>query len=211
MMKLVLAIVGVAVLIFLIVLIKVDVKTAKAPSQPVVEHLAVNPTDPFKGPRQAKVVLIMVGSFTCDHCRQAAIAADQLLALYPRDLKLVWKDLPESSNDSYDAARAGRCAQLQGKFWPYHDQLYLHPSYISAAGYHDLAESLELELDEFDRCMDNRLTMEEVNGNTREALAVGIDSVPYLQFNDDTVYVGSQDLGTLKRTMEALLISAKTP
>ncbi|MBI4091030.1 MAG: thioredoxin domain-containing protein [Candidatus Komeilibacteria bacterium] len=177
---------------------------------PATKVLKVNETDPFKGPRTAPVTIIAAGSFTCPACRESATTLDQLLALYPDSVKLVWKDVPESIGDSYRAALAARCAQQQGRFWQYHDSLYAHQDLLATRALYELwARELDLKEDIFARCLDGAETKSLIDQNIGEALQAGIGEVPYFQINDTPGITGAQSLGYFRGVVEDALTASQ--
>lgn len=176
-----------------------------------VTVLKVNETDPSKGPRAAPVTVIMAGSFTCPACRASATALDQLLALYPDSVRLVWKDIPESIGDSYRAALAARCAQQQGRFWQYHDTLYANQDIISTEVLYGLwARKLGLKEDIFAKCLDGAETKPLIDRNIGEVLQAGVSGVPYFQVNDMPGVTGVQTLGYFRGAVEDALAAVKS-
>ena len=165
--------------------------------------LTAQPTDPFKGERSAPVTVILVSSFGCPACKEAAVVSDQLLASFPNEVKIVRKDLPESTGASYFAAIAARCAQQQGRFWQYHDILFGRQEDLSNfLLYSAWARELGLDMERFDACFDGQQTKELVDANIREGLAAKLDSVPYFQINESGGFSGSATLGTLREMVQ---------
>ena len=173
--------------------------------------LAAQPTDPFKGERDAPVTVILVSSFGCPACKDAAVVADQLLASFPDQVKIVRKDLPESTGASYFAAIAARCAQQQGgnyRYWQYHDILFSRQEeLLNFLLYSAWARELGLDVERFDACFDGQQTKALVDANIREGLAAELDSVPYVQINGSKGFAGSVTLGTLREMVQRELDS----
>ena len=184
--------------------------TAPVPSNtntPITtSRLTVSETDPFKGRRDAPVTLIVVSSFGCPACKNASVALDQLLALYPESLRVVWKDLPETTGDSYRAAVAARCAQQQGRFWQYHDILFAKQDVLFTETLYKLwAAELNLRQDEFNRCFDEGRTQKLIDDNTAESLAAGFTAIPYFQINDQEGTQGFQPVSYFRGAIDAEL------
>lgn len=170
--------------------------------------VAVRATDPFKGRRDAPVTIIMVSSFGCPSCKQAAAVLDQILALYPDSVRIVWKDLPESLAESYRAAVAARCAQQQGRFWIYHDRLFSRQDILSNQALYTLwARELGLQEKVFKKCLDTFATKELVDANINDALTANVPAVPYFQINNEGA-VGLQSLAFFQGAVDAALQSA---
>ena len=209
MSKALIAFLIVAGLFFLLLLLGVGWRFgAPAPvaETPSFRRLEVSETDPFKGLPQAPVTVIMAGSFTCSYCQQASQLMDQLLGLYPDKVRIVWKDLPEQQGAAYDAARAARCAQLQGQFWTYHDSLFRQPV-MNEEVYKTLAKDLGLKPDDFNRCYENKYTMELIQENISQTSALNIVTVPYFQINDNYILEGLHSLNDFRQAVENSLNS----
>ncbi len=178
-----------------------------ADKQPAQQQpaLTANDTDPSQGPRDAKVTVMQFGSFNCPACKTAATQMDQLRALFPEQVRIVWKDLPEETGFPYQAAIAARCAQQQGKFWQYHDLLYEKQDLIaSRALYTVWAKDLGILTERFDTCLDKENTKPLVDENITEALQNGVTVVPYVKIGDAT-YEGPQTLAVYRAAVDAVL------
>lgn len=97
-------------------------------------NLAFNPApqkvsagnSPTKGPKDAKVTIIEYSDFECPFCQRAFATVEEVLKAYPKDVKLVYKQLPLTSihPNAQRAAEASLCALDQGKFWEMHDKMF---------------------------------------------------------------------------------------
>ena len=97
-------------------------------------NLAFNPTPkevtvgnaPTKGPKNAKVTIIEYSDFECPFCQRAFTTVEEVMKAYPKDVKLVYKQLPLTSihPNAQKAAEASLCALDQGKFWEMHDKMF---------------------------------------------------------------------------------------
>lgn len=97
-------------------------------------NLAFNPAPqqiaagnaPVRGPKDAKVTIIEYSDFECPFCQRAFMTVEEVLKAYPKDVKLVYKQLPLTSihPNAQRAAEASLCAQDQGKFWEMHDKMF---------------------------------------------------------------------------------------
>jgi protein-disulfide isomerase len=97
-----------------------------------VEKLAVEVEigdAPQKGSSDAPITLVEFSDFECPYCTRFFLQAyPQILSQYVEQGKvlLVYKQFPLISIHAYaqESAVASLCAQKQGKFWEYHDQLF---------------------------------------------------------------------------------------
>ncbi len=79
-----------------------------------------------KGAPNAKITIVEFSDFECPACRAAEEPLRQLLDLYGKDSRLIFKQFPleRVHRNARAAALAAECIGRQGKFWPFHDELY---------------------------------------------------------------------------------------
>jgi protein-disulfide isomerase len=110
-----------------------------AMSNTVTEPLAMNLTDPAvlmqtargvtKGDPNAEITIIEFADFQCPACRAFHAQVKPLVEaefISTGIAKFVYYDFPLTNMHphAFLAARAGHCAEDQGKFWEFHDVLY---------------------------------------------------------------------------------------
>lgn len=91
---------------------------ALGPSQPdpqAVYSVPVDPLDPVEGPADAKVTIVEGFEFACPYCQQANPIMEQLLAEYPKDVRVVSKYLVVHE-PARVAGLASCAANKQGKY-----------------------------------------------------------------------------------------------
>ncbi len=149
----------------------------------------ITPSSPTLGPVTAPVTIVEFGDFQCPFCRAAEPILKQVLAKYPEAVRLMYRNLPLNLLDSSlhpeatNAAEAAACAAVQGKFWPYHDQLYQNQDALGESIYTSLATSLALDLVEFNRCRQNHLTLNTIQADAQAAVAAGAQGTPTFYVN----------------------------
>jgi protein-disulfide isomerase len=89
---------------------------------------------PARGPADAPVTLVEFSDFECPYCKQAEPTLRKLLARFPKDLRLVWKNypLPQHPNARLLANFAAD-ANARGSgvaFWAVHDALLAQPGAV---------------------------------------------------------------------------------
>ena len=85
------------------------------------------PTDgrPAFGPADALVTIIEYSDFQCPFCSRVNPTMKQIKETYPKDVRIVFRQLPLSFHDrARPAAKAALAAAQQGKFWEMHDLLF---------------------------------------------------------------------------------------
>lgn len=147
-------------------------------------EVVIFPFDPVKGQLGASLTIIEFGDFECVYCAQTASTIGKVIAENPGKIKLVWKDFPLPSHiQAQAAAEAAQCAAQQGKFWQYHDSLFLNQANLGEATYLSAAGEVGLNFEKFSQCLRNHETLPLVQQNTKEAYSIGVDSTPFFIIN----------------------------
>ena len=157
----------------------------------------------YKGPtlgnKNAKISIVEFSDFRCPHCRNSQEVTKQLLAKYGNEIKLVFKHLPLQPN-SHILARASVCADNQGRFWEYHDQLFKIEN-LSEKVPAQLAKKLKLDVAGFEKCMVTDESLSAVFRDQNEAKRLGIDSTPSFIINGELIR-GAANLQTFIQIVE---------
>jgi len=99
---------------------------APAPDDTTVHKVPVG-IAPVRGPRSALVTVVMFGDFQCPFTARASATVAELLARYPGDVRLVWKDHPLTFHARARAAaifaREARAQRGDAMFWNAYDKL----------------------------------------------------------------------------------------
>ncbi|HTM69002.1 MAG TPA: thioredoxin domain-containing protein [Candidatus Binatia bacterium] len=141
--------------------------------------------NPSRGPKDAAVTVFVFGDYVCPPCAEYEATTSQLLTEFPKDVRIVWKDMPNTQlhPESINAAVAARCAADQGAFWQYHDLLYQEQASIGPKNYTPFAAQLGLDLEAFQSCYDSRQTQPLVQRDYDEGQRLRVDSTPYTFVN----------------------------
>ena len=100
----------------------VSSKEALPPSEPdpaARYAVPIDPRDPQEGPREAKVTIVEGFEFLCPYCFMANATVEQILAKYPRDVRVLILEVHGDSRCCRGAASAccvcgGEARQAQG-------------------------------------------------------------------------------------------------
>lgn len=138
-------------------------------------------SDPERGNSEAEIVILEFGDFECVYCAQMEEVLIPVLSEYGDRVKLVWKDFPNPVHlQAKAAALSARCAQEQDKFWEYHDYLFANQEDLSRELYNNIALELELDLPEFNSCLDSQKYIKKVGQGLSDGQNLGADATPYL-------------------------------
>ena len=175
------------------------------------------------GDANAKHTIDIYEDFQCPYCRDFTIDTEpQVIANYVATgkAKLVWHDLviidsKVGGTESLDAANAARCAEDQGKFWPYHDWLYTNQySEGSGAFTKDRLKTIGkqagiADLTKFNSCVDDGTHNSDVNTASSASLAAGYSSTPTIVV--DGTATSSFDYATVAAAIDKVLGVTPSP
>ena len=117
-----------------------------------------------------------------------------MLEKNPKTVKIVFKNFPIRSHKfAIQAALAALAAERQGKFWDFHDKLFKHYDRLNEEKVQEIAETLKLDMEQFEKDRQDPLLMEQIKYDYNEGIRIGVRSVP-------TVFVNGRKLKA--RTLE---------
>lgn len=156
----------------------------------VLSKPTVNPASPSYGPENAKLQIIVFGDFLCPISKATSEVIAQIAKDYPKDVRITWKDFPNTNiHPNADIlAGAARCAQKEGKFWKFHDLLFENQKTLSAKNSSGallkLADDVGLNRANLISCISTEETLSLVEEDFNEGRALKISGTPYLFIND---------------------------
>lgn len=135
---------------------------------------------PSRGPADARVTIVEFSDFHCPFCKRVQPTLNELLAKFPNDVRLVYKHMPldQLHPQARRAAEASWCAQQQGKFWEFHDQLYAGGPDGSDATLAAVAARVGLDAAKFQQCMASGDAAAEVQRHVAEGTRFGVSGTP---------------------------------
>ncbi|HYG68908.1 MAG TPA: thioredoxin domain-containing protein, partial [Anaeromyxobacteraceae bacterium] len=129
---------------------------------PKVEVAAEGPS---KGPANAPVTIVEFSDFECPFCARAEETVKQVLAAYPEQVRLVYRDYPlPNHTQAPKAAEAAHCAGDQGKYWDMHGKLFGAGGKLEVSSLKGYAKELGLDAAKFDQCLDSGVKAAVVEG-----------------------------------------------
>jgi len=147
---------------------------------------------PSIGPANAPVTIVEFSDFQCPFCQRAEPTLKQVREKYGDEVRLVYMDFPlPMHNHALDAAKAGRCAAEQGKFWPFHDAMFADQSKESPDDLKAIAKKLGLDTAKFNTCFDQAKYEAGVQSDLAQGKQLGITGTPAF-FINGRVLVGAQ-------------------
>ena len=173
---------------------------------------------PPLGSESAPVTIVEFGDYQCEACYAwFHNTRDTLIDNYIETgkAKLVFVDLPFLGRDSPKAAQASYCAEDQGQYWEYHTMLYTFQDGHPDSGWADrdrlnsFAFSLDMNMDEFNDCMNSSKYQKRVKANYDEAVKNDVQSTPtFIIISEDgkkKQFSGAQPYSVFSATIESML------
>jgi len=161
----------------------------------------ITSVDPSIGPRDAKNVIVEFGDYLCPFCRDSGLAIDKLLSAHPDDVRFVWKQDPSPLHAGADhAAEAAMCADAQGAFWAYHQQLLESQDTYDDTALALAASDLHLNVGAFSDCLVKHAAKPLVDRTVEEGRALGIQGLPTF-FINGTRYEGAMTYDQLEQAI----------
>ena len=170
------------------------------------------------GSESASVTIVEFGDYQCEACYAwFHNTRDTLIDNYIETgkAKLVFVDLPFLGRHSPIAAEASYCAEDQGKYWEYHTILYTFQDGPPDSGWADrnrlnsFAFSLDMNIDEFNECMDSSKYKKRVKANYNEAVKNDAQATPtFIIISEDgkkEQFSGAQPYSVFAASIESML------
>jgi protein-disulfide isomerase len=147
-------------------------------------RVAVAAVGPARGAADATVTLVEWSDYQCPYCASVEPVLEELLALYPNDVRLVLRHLPLGFHEyALPAAIAAVCAEEQGRFWDYHAALFAQQREFAAESFARLADELALDRVAFDACVAGPEAASRVERDVLDATAAGATGTPAFNLN----------------------------
>jgi len=163
---------------------------------------------PAQGPADAPIELVEFSDFQCPFCLRAHPTVKQVLSTYGNKVRFVYRNYPLPSHpNARPAAEAAQCANEQGKFWPYHDQLFARGGRLSDAELKTAAGEVGLDAAAFDRCVATHKYKADVDADIAAGDEAGVTGTPAFYING-RMLTGAQPFETFKRVIDEELAAA---
>lgn len=161
------------------------------------------------GKKDAPVVLVEYSDFQCPFCgRFARETKPKLIQKYVRSgtLRIEWRDFPYLGEESKLAARAGRAAANQGKFWKFHDAMYAdqprpNSGLLTPSRLTEIAGKLGLNKAKFRTDLSGQASEKAVKADLDEGIAIGVTGTPAFLINGRAI-MGAQPTDIFEQAIE---------
>lgn len=149
---------------------------------------------PVWGNPEAKVTVVEFSDFQCPFCRRAAFTLKPYLKEFHKDVRFYFLNYPldSSCNPALEhsmhpvscmAAKAGICAQKEGKFWEYHDLVFENQKRLSRATLLELAKDVGFDHAKFEQCLASDEVSETLKKDVQQGSKVQVKGTPSVFIN----------------------------
>lgn len=147
-------------------------------------EVEIDAKTPIKGAEDAVITIVEYSDFECPFCQRVTPTMEEILERYEGKVRVAYKHLPLSFHQNAESsALASIAANEQGKFWEFHDALFINQQNLNEATYLKIAEELKLDMAKFKTDMASDMAKEKLAKDTKEAADMGISGTPHFLVN----------------------------
>ena len=170
---------------------------------------------PMIGATNAQISIVEFGDYQCTFCykfHQDTFNNIQIEYIDSGKVNYVYRDFPLNGHDSVLAAEASYCAGDQGKYWNYHNLLFTNwagenTGWININSLTKFAIQVDLDIFEFNKCLNTYKYYQKVMDNENYAKKIGINATPsFLIFDDKELIriIGAEQLDKFQSVINQL-------
>jgi len=186
-----------------------DAPKPRQPDPKAVYKVAIDPSNPIKGPNDALVTIVQFSDFQCPFCKRVEPTVDQIMQTYGKDVRVVWKNNPlPFHKDAGPAATAAMAANEQGKFWEYHNKLYENQQAIAAENLEQYAKDVGLNVAKWKAAVAADKFKANIEADQALARGLGASGTPSFFINGRSLR-GAQPFDAFKAVIDEELQKAK--
>lgn len=174
------------------------------------DNMVMNPDNfPMRGNPDALVTIIEFSDFQCPFCSRAESTIDELLKLYPDEIRVFFAQHPLAFHkEAEPASRAAYAAWKQDKYWAMHKALFENQKSLSDDFYLEQAQELGLDIDKFKRDKESDKAGDYIKKTMEAASTYNIKGTPSFLING-VLFVGAQPIDKFKEIIDSEYKRAK--
>lgn len=145
----------------------------------------IDANDYYMGKLDAPVQLIVYNNFECSFCIKYFETIQKVIQEYPNDVAVAFRHFVLREGGAVQrnamlAANALECAGEQGKFWEMEAKLYADGAdkKLNTEQFHGDAQSLGIDVDKFDQCLQDSKYATKIDGQMLEAKRYEVSGTP---------------------------------
>lgn len=163
-----------------------------------------NEGSPSLGRKGAPVEVVEFSDFQCPFCQRFAPTLKQLAQNFGDNVYIVYRQFPIASihPQAVKASEASLCAEEQGKFWDYHDLLFVEQTRLMVPDLKAKARRLGMDGTRFDSCLDSGKYADQVQRDLAEGERAGVTGTPAVFVNGTSVRGGAVPYETVAAVVQ---------
>jgi len=179
------------------------------PDPKAVYKVPVDDKAPQKGPSDALVTIVEFSDFQCPFCKKVEPALAQVVEVYGKDVRIVWRNNPLPMHEHATlAAEAVMAAGDQGKFWEYHERLFANQQALARENLEQYAKELGLDTAKFKAALDTNGHKDQIEADQQLARSLGASGTPAFFINGRSFY-GARPFDAFKALIDEELQKAR--
>jgi protein-disulfide isomerase len=167
---------------------------------------------PVLGNPSAKLTIVEFADFQCPFCgkfHKEVFPAIKAKYIDTGKVKFVYMDYAFLGQESLDTAEAAKCANEQGRFWEYHDEIYNNQKgenkgVFNQAVLKGFAQKLALNMDDFNRCVSDTRYDKAISDEMILGSKYGISGTPGFLIGKQMVK-GASNLASFEQVINSQL------
>ncbi|MFH1803227.1 MAG: thioredoxin domain-containing protein [archaeon] len=171
----------------------------------VISYPEKDPDTPVIGGEDAELTVIEFGCYVCPYTNEAEETVQEVLDYYDGRVNFQFVVYPLPAHEfSYESSMASKCAEEQGMYEEYHNELFMQNMNFDAETFVRIASDLGLNVEGFENCMENNTYAAEIEADKAMAVAAGVKGTPTF-FVNEQVIVGPKPFKTFKTVISGEL------
>lgn len=158
------------------------------PKAPTNWEEYLTPANPAFGNPNNPVTIVAFIDFECPFSQEGYPIFKSVVETYGAAAKIIFKQLPLTSIHAraLPAAEAAACANEQGKFWQYYNDLF-NTKKLSDTDLTTTAAAVGLDLNKFAMCQKNHKYQSAIERDVNDAIALGVRGTPTYFVNNEVI------------------------
>jgi protein-disulfide isomerase len=172
---------------------------------PTIEQVEVG-RSPSDGSEHSKVTVVMFSDFQCPYSAKASKVVNTLRETYGSRVRFVFKNRPLPFHEQAPlAAKAALAANLQGRFWAFHDKVFAHSEGLERKALEHYAHEVGLDMARFRDDLDYNADLgAQLADDAAMATRLNVMGTPTFFINGHRL-VGAQPIEVFTKAIDAEL------
>lgn len=174
----------------------------------------VGVSDHVRGPVNAPVTLVEYSDYQCPACQKFESTVQRLTSDFDKELRIIYRNFPLTGihKNALAAAYAAEAAELQGRFWEYHDILFNTQDKWSqeadpTALFLEYAKTLSLNTERFATDMKSDAVKQKVAADMKSGEEANVNSTPSFFLNGTAFKIPDTYEGFNAAIVEQLILT----